>query len=384
MNLAQILESVEAEGPGFSLLSAASRFERALKEIGEADHPDKSLLRAECLAFSFSEGGGEAAGWGTYFGPQWAAKLVDGSERQFPPLAVVDAVMLDYWSSRAGSTKNSALRARYADLVWDLSRPATGSRPDVKFARLTIDASRALVKDGMFEYEVEAIQRLTRAFKLAVSIRDAERTRLVIDDLIGFEGKIAVDHLPGLWGFAFDTLLMETREDLPADLEKKLVTDMEARLQRLAAQAPPDPTHVEAATDRLLPYYRKLNQTNDELRVLRARVEAVERFAAEASPLVASSWLDSIHEMLVNRGLHTDADRIALVMRKVQARTSQDLREYSTTVTIPKEELDAQVTAILDGGFDHALGRFARVFVVDRSAIEEQLRKWRRRRHLRA
>jgi hypothetical protein len=58
----------------------------------------------------------------------------------WPDLKQVNAAMIDHWKSRAREVRHPLMRARYADLVWDLEQPATGRKRAVRFARQAIDA----------------------------------------------------------------------------------------------------------------------------------------------------------------------------------------------------------------------------------------------------
>jgi hypothetical protein len=368
--LKSIFSDIETANRGFAFHQIATRFESALKDLGDGPHPDREHLRAECIAFSFSEGGGVTAGWNTYYGPAFSATLEDGSERHFPPLSIVDAAMVDYWMGRADVASNAALRARYADLVWDLSKACVQRRADVRFAQIAIDSSLASVRGMTFRYPADAIGRLRRALDVSVSIRDAARTKGAADEFLALEARIAKDHLPGLWGFSFDALVLETKDALEKREREKLVIEMEERLARLANKSNPNPTHVEAAASRLLTFYRTSKQREDELRILRKHAESIERFAVNAPPSIGTSWLDRVHKMYVDNGLQAEADRVALKMREVERKSLNELRPYSTTITVSQEEIDVQVSSLLSGSTDEAMARFASAFVIRADEIE--------------
>jgi hypothetical protein len=124
IDLDTILRDLEQHDGPLDYRTIAKRFEEARAAIGDADHPQKALLRAECIAFSFTEGTGDRKDRSTYFGPEFSLRDDQGNEREFPPLTAVDANMLAYWRERAGKTENPFLKTRYSDLVWDLSAPA--------------------------------------------------------------------------------------------------------------------------------------------------------------------------------------------------------------------------------------------------------------------
>jgi hypothetical protein len=191
--------------------------------------------------------------------------------------------------------------------------------------------------------------------------------------MIAFEDALSKETGPRPWGFSFETLLLTPKVSLEAGQHSKLLQDMEARLTRMAQEPFPDPPSMEPAVDLLLTYYRRANAAPDERRVLDTFAQAVERFADKASPFPASSWLDKAHERLTDAGMKKEADRIALRMRKVEAQIPALFKEYSGVVSIPRVELDAHVTEILDGPLDEVLPRFGFLFVIDEHAIGSEL-----------
>ena len=56
-----------------------------------------------------------------------------------PPLESITPECIAYWTARMNAARHPALRARYADMVWDLSQKATGTKPPIDAARIAID-----------------------------------------------------------------------------------------------------------------------------------------------------------------------------------------------------------------------------------------------------
>jgi Domain of unknown function (DUF4209) len=73
--------------------------------------------------------------------------------------------------------------------------------------------------------------------------------------------------------------------------------------------------------------------------------------------------------------MKTDADRIALQMRKVEAQIPALFKEYSSVVSIPRAELDAEAAEILDGPLDEVLVRFGAMFIIDEQKVGMQLKE---------
>jgi hypothetical protein len=282
--------------------------------------------------------------------------------------------MLAYWAGRARSTRNPFLQARYADLVWDLSRPAADEKPDLAFAHLAIDASLAAVQGQSFKHEIWAICRLKRALDLAISLRDATRTQAAIAATIAFEDRVSRDRAPGLWGFSFDTLVL-AKAPIEDAVRDKLLLDMESRLSRMASVEQPDPPSMEPALDRLLAYYRRLGRVSDQRRVLRTFADAVRRFAEQVPPLMASSWLDSTHELLDTNGMKEEAAALALQMADIGAKVGAIVHANPGFVTVPTTESDDYTATILDAPLEQVFLHFRDLFVVRKASCEEHLRR---------
>ncbi|MEJ2744910.1 MAG: DUF4209 domain-containing protein, partial [bacterium] len=82
------------------------------------------------MAFTFCENyPDQKGGWGTYFGPKTAGQTKDGKMVEYPSLTQVDQETISYWQQRAESVSNPLLKARYAGLLWDLSKASIGVKP---------------------------------------------------------------------------------------------------------------------------------------------------------------------------------------------------------------------------------------------------------------
>ncbi len=75
--------------------------------------------------------------WGTYFAPMMTATRDDGTPFYSPDIKDLDQEVVTHWEQRSRSVRHPIMRARYADLVWDmkeLTRTSFASANDV-FAR---------------------------------------------------------------------------------------------------------------------------------------------------------------------------------------------------------------------------------------------------------
>jgi lysyl-tRNA synthetase class 1 len=79
---------------------------------------------AEVAAWRFMRphGGSETEPWGIYWGPLAGGILKDGTPFHQPDVAQVDEEILSHWIRRAETSRHPVIRARYADLAWEIGR----------------------------------------------------------------------------------------------------------------------------------------------------------------------------------------------------------------------------------------------------------------------
>jgi len=97
-------------------------------------------LDAECFAFYVGACREGNSVWGAYLQPIMSGLTHAGERIDQPSLTVLTRDALDYLAQRATESRHPVLKARYADVVWDLRRKTTGDAPDVALARVAIDA----------------------------------------------------------------------------------------------------------------------------------------------------------------------------------------------------------------------------------------------------
>ena len=83
---------------------------------------------------------GDTGPWGTYFGPTTSGQREGGTPAHFPDIASADIQTLAHWIDRARELSQPTLKARYADVAWEMAPLVTGGRRDPELARIAIDA----------------------------------------------------------------------------------------------------------------------------------------------------------------------------------------------------------------------------------------------------
>jgi hypothetical protein len=325
----------------------------------------------ESLAFSLSENCTNKNGsWGTYFGPFSVWYTDDGQTVENPSISQIDQNAINYWSARSELTKNPLLKARYADLVWDLSKQITGKSPDVSFA---VEASAALIQIAekrLHKSHAHIFRKLERALAIALSISNKGLIERAKKTIIDYESHIAEDSKLGRWGYSFDLLIENKKVNLSSEDEKKIIGDMESRLSRLQTG---DPWACEHAAGRLAKFYRSKNLSTEVKRVISVLGSTFEHAAEGAAPLLALSLLEQIHSIYLLYNLKGEAERVAKAIRTIGPKILEEMKPIWHKLDIPQEEFDQYVEQCVQETMEESLKLIASIFIPERDQIKKQL-----------
>ena len=259
--LANLLDQLEQSKEKTSEHSISSKINKVTEE-------DQSLEAiAERLAFGFCEDYSDKQnGWGTYYGPMMVWVGDDGKAYESPSLSLVNEDVIKYWVTRSQNTSNPIMKARYSGLVWDLSETAIGKKPDYKIAIDYVNALLEVVDNDLCEHPTKTITKITRAYRVASALNNSELIKKSIESAINLEDRIAEDDKAGLWGFSFELFVLGKRRDLSEAQEKKLIEDLESRLERVSKDG--SPWVCESAGIPLATYYRRKGMDAEANRVV--------------------------------------------------------------------------------------------------------------------
>jgi Domain of unknown function (DUF4209) len=316
--------------------------------------------------------------WGLYFGPFMSSVTSSGETVDVPSLEMVTDVLLAYWRRRAVESRHPVMKARYADLLWELPK-RLNTKPDVNMARIAIDSYLNAVREHRYKTPGIATAKASRALDIALSINDQERVDHAKDLMLTLEEEVGRDDQSGLWGICFDTFVEPPNKRIAlTDVQRdKLVADLEGRLSRFAAQPGGHyhPAAAESAAVRLANYYRRRGLRDQATRVLREYGEIVLRMQDNAAALVLTHSLEKLYELYRAFDLHEDADALNDPLRKAGEDTVKELKEVSATAEIPREEAEAYFTVMLAGTPTQVLVRIAMHYVTRRAELEIELRE---------
>lgn len=366
IELAQLISELDQSDENITESSISSK-------ISKITQDDLSLeATAEKIAFGFYEDyQHKQSGWGTYFGPMMVWVGDDGKVYESPSISSVTEEIMEHWINRSKSTTNPILKARYCGLVWDLSKAAIDKNPDYTIAIEYVNALLDITDKDLCKHPSEAIKKIIRAYKVAVGLNNSDLINRCIESAINLEDRIAEDGKAGLWGFCFDLFVLGKSKYLSEDQREKLIEDLEQRLIRLSEDS--SPWGCESAGVRLADYYRVKGNKEEVTRVVKVVGKSFEDACDDVAPIQASSWLQHVHDLYISYNMKDDAERITKKITEIGPKVVDSMQSFSHSIEIPKEQLDAYLDSMTNGGLENTLIRIAAHFIPKKNQLEEQV-----------
>ena len=370
-----VLKTFDELKEPFNEVQIVDELQKASKSQPEMNPDELKGYIAEANAFFFIPAHNENNPWGTYFGPFMTGTRQDGTEAYSPDIAQIDSEILGYWEKRATETPNPVLRARYSDLLWDLTRHVTGTSPNHEYARRAIDSYLEATKAGLYTLPIRGIHWCERALGLARMLSDHVRINQVVDFMFKFYDAVSIPERMGTCFFLFDNLYGNDKL-VNADQEKRIITNLEELLGTVSVYGKRtfDPWGAQGASERLEKHYRRIGSEEDARRVVRAYGMAFESVAAEANPTLALAWLQPVIEKYQHTSLKEDMERAQHLSARKGENINADMKSVSSTVTFSKEEIDNYLEIITKGDLREALIRITANFIPDSSDARDTLR----------
>lgn len=364
--LVRLMEELDHSKGSTSEHSILSKINRAT----ENDQSPKAI--AERIAFGFCEEYlDKPNGWGTYFGPMMVWVGDDGKAYESPSIALVTKEIIEHWRSRSQETNNPLMKARYAGLVWDLSEIAVGEKPDYRIAIDYVNALLDVTDNDLCEHPTEAIKKITRAFKVAIALNNRKLAERCVESAIKLEDRIADDDKAGRWGFCFELFVLGKYRNLSEAQEQKLVEDLESRLTRVSKGR--SPWVCESAAIPLATYYRSKGMNDDVTRVIGVVGKCFEDACDGLAPIQVSSWLQHVHDIYIGFNMIENAERVSKKISEVGPSVVESMQEFSHSLEIPKEKLEAYLASMTEGGLHRTLSRIAAQFIPKKGQVEQQV-----------
>lgn len=352
----------ESERP-IDEVELAGNLQRAVAKLGrELDPAEKrgEFALVAGLYFMSRRSYGKPV-WDMHWQPISTMVDAKGGEHHSPSVKLATDDTIREWSRRARIAEHPVLRARYADLAWEVGKYRIVAarkdaeapkpiRPNADDARRAIDAYIEAVERDLAHDVFDAWRYLGRAAELAATVRDADRLQGVKAALFEYRQKCErADPAYPFW--LFDEIAWEHHDALrlTADDKATAIAALERALALRADQGKPqtfDPYIAQDAADRLGRWRRQLGEQADARRAASTAGQAFEAAAAQAKGFTAIALLERQAGRYRSAGDEAGAARLEQAIRQRAPEAERELKRIETRVEIPKEELEAWADSV--------------------------------------
>lgn len=343
-------------------------------------------VRAGCVAeiegLRFMAGGASGGGpWGIYFRPQSSAVTKDGKEIFNPDARYIEPEVIAYWASRSAVSHHPTLRARYADLAIELGSFRNRNHPDEPRIPLphalrhcAIDAYLDAVERGLTTDARQAWRFLARAIELATNLKDDARVQRAKAAAFAYHRARVAAGDPGYWWKLDDILWEHDGIRLSPAEAQDLLGWLDDALGVHANMEDPkrfDPHQALDAADRLARRYQRMGNKALADAAVQLAGRAFEAAAAQAAPLTAMAWLETLLIRYRAADLMDDVARVEGIVRVRGEEAQQSMTRREVRFEIPAEEMEAWIEGLTGVSERLALARIAMNLIAKEDSLRE-------------
>ena len=183
---------------------------------------DRRRLYFEIAAWELQAGHRKPSIWGNHFHPLQVGRTEDGSPLFRPELKEISTDAATCWSENLKYLSSPFLRARYADLLWDLAYlQCEDKKRDRASGEIAVQSYLEIAK---LSIAVEAAIALERAFQIATELNDAVLVAQVSKQLLHLACSAELTAI-GVW--SMPTRCFLDYRKLPEDCRTEWIRELE-------------------------------------------------------------------------------------------------------------------------------------------------------------
>ncbi len=363
----------ESDGGYLNGRDLSFQLEKLIPDVDDLTDDERRGCVAEIVGHRFmTTTPADRGPWDSYFGPVSSGVDHAGNEVHFPDATQIEREVIEYWKLRAEQTPHPILRARYADLAWEIGRIWNKGHPSETQIELPRELAQCAVGAYLDSVKLhdpaeplkllQAWWFLNRAVGLAISIKDQaliDRAKAAAFDFN--RANRAAGHASQWW--LIDDLAFDRKGLSLTDAERaELLGWLGESLDACADIADPqrfDPHQALQAADRIARWGAKVRKPELGIAALRKAGGAFEAFSTQANAMTAIAWLEDLSARYRDNNLAEDASRVdaAILARGDEAQKSMKL--VSTTIKVTAEEMEGWLNALTADSPKLAVGRIA-------------------------
>jgi hypothetical protein len=317
---------------------------------------------------------GEPSVWGTQFGPIGSYEPPNGEDRvDRPSLISISEEAMVYWQRRMEEATHPLLRARYADLVWDLSQIITGQRPPYRAAEIAVENYTEAVVNGRCNLYDGGGTYLERPLNLAARLRNVALLELTANRFRDYaDHALDADEKEVRLRKLFHTLLALT--SCPPNVLALIAADLRQRFNELVAQNV-DHFKLNRTAFLLSDYYRSTATLDEAKNVLRQYGEAVQRMADQADALLGNAWLTDLRTKYLAFEMNDEAAVILARIRGRQEEVPGLLVRVETPFEINMDELEQWLANVVTDDLNESVRQIVCGFLPNIAEVREEMQE---------
>lgn len=349
-----------------SCVSLQGAVQRLTREHFGDDVP--KFAKAEWMAVALLPDQGER--WGTHFGPLQTLRNDEGGWSEAPSIQSVDGEILDYWEARSTEATHPVLKARFADAVWDLSKPGAGRKPP--FTALATAVSEYLRSAELVtsEFTGERVKWLRRALQLSIQANDASRIAAVVAAALKLAEQ--VDE-PRAWHFAHGAVFGEKKTSPTQGEQEQVIAALERHCETELDSEGILPFQQGALSLLLIEHCWRHERQEDAKAFAARYAEACLPACQDADAMSACRWLTSVENMLLRYELKEESKVYARLLEERSASLRDEMVTLEHSFPIDWADSDELTRIILSRPLTEAIyGTWIR-FIPKMEVIRERL-----------
>lgn len=312
-----------------------------LKERGDEEKIEGTIRALAPL--EFWTGKPKEAPWNSYFLPQ---RKAENGREEYPCLAKLNSDDVEEWARLADVLKRAAVRARFADAIWELGKLLGSPRNDLHrygqlAAELYLEAAggaTATAQNSLLFLEI-----LVRSISLGIQFRRPELIERGFRRMLGFAAAAEQAHL-GLWTAPFDRLI--GLKGLTDSQRQEILEHHEKRLN--ASIAASDWYQIMMAGGALAKYFHDHKNYTREKEITLACGEAVLEIAAGMDATHATHHIGNVLQWYRQVGLRKDAERVRVLLEKTAKGVIGEMKRRRLAVPIDRERIERKIAERLN------------------------------------
>ena len=306
--------------------------------------------------------------WNSYFRPRLKAE--DGRE-EYPCLAKMNPDSVEEWARLALILSVAAVRARFADAVWELAKKLGSPRGDFhRYGQLAAELYLELADANTTpQHSFHFLDILTRGISLSVQFQRPELIERGFRRMLGFAAAADQAHL-GLWMAPFDRLI--GLKGLSDSQRQEILEHHERRLN--ASIAARDLHQIMMAGGMLAKYFHDHSNYAREKEIALLCGEAVLGIAEGMNASLTTHHIGNVLQWYRQAGLREDAERVRVLLESRAKAVLGEMKRQRFEVPVDRERIERGISARLD--ISHplvALYRLAEWCLPNPEGIKKQL-----------